>query len=100
MRESWPSPSLQEFLQLGCVIGGLVPMLQIDSPRIFTRALNKLLATIPDNEYDLLQQHLTLVPLALRQTLHKDGERIAHVYFPSGGACSITKTMQNGQTAE
>jgi CRP-like cAMP-binding protein len=62
--------------------------------------MNKLLATLPAADYERLQSSLTLTPLAMRQILHKEGQSIRDVYFPSSGACSLTKTMQDGQTAE
>jgi CRP-like cAMP-binding protein len=63
-------------------------------------SLNKLLATLPAGEYQRLQGNLILMPLNMRQVLHKEGQPIREVYFPSGGACTLTKTMQDGQTAE
>ena len=63
-------------------------------------SLNKLLATLPAGEYQRLQANLILTPLNIRQVLHKEGQPIRDVYFPSGGACSLTKTMADGQTAE
>jgi CRP-like cAMP-binding protein len=63
-------------------------------------SLNKLLATLPAEEYQRLQANLILTPLDIRQILHKEGQPIRDVYFPSGGACSLTKTMRDGQTAE
>jgi CRP-like cAMP-binding protein len=63
-------------------------------------SLNKLLATLPAQDYQRLQANLILTPLNMRQVLHKEGQPIRDVYFPSGGACSLTKTMQDGQTAE
>jgi CRP-like cAMP-binding protein len=62
--------------------------------------LNKLLATLPAAEYQRLRTNLILTPLEMRQVLHKEGQPIRDVYFPSGGACSLTKTMHDGQTAE
>jgi CRP-like cAMP-binding protein len=70
-------------------------------PDAVTRPQNKLLATLPAAEYERLQDSLIVTPpLTLRQVLYKQGERIEDVYFPTGGACSLTKTMQDGQTAE
>jgi CRP-like cAMP-binding protein len=80
-----------------------VPMLHPvrSVPDAVTRPQNKLLATLPAAEYERLQESLIVMPpLTLRQVLHKQDERIEYVYFPSGGACSLTKTMQDGQTAE
>ncbi len=78
----------------------------IDTPRVSSRhvngtgSLNKLLGTLPTEEYQRLHAHLVLAPLNIRQVLHKEGQPIRDVYFPSGGACSLTKTMHDGQTAE
>lgn len=61
---------------------------------------NKLLAALPAEDYRRLLPQLTLTPLTIRQVLHREGQPIHEVYFPSGGACSLTKTMMNGATAE
>ena len=61
---------------------------------------NKLLGTLPAEDRHRVFSQLTIVPLAFRQVLHKQGEPIEDVYFPCGGACSLTKTMEDGRTAE
>jgi CRP-like cAMP-binding protein len=71
----------------------------INTPLVSTRS-NKLLATLPIEDLQRLQVHLTLTALKLRQVMHKEGQPIRDVYFPSSGACSLTKTMRDGQTAE
>jgi CRP-like cAMP-binding protein len=62
--------------------------------------VNKLLATLPADDYQRIASHLTVVPLAFKQVLHKQDEVIQHVYFPGGGACSLTKVMHDGGVAE
>jgi CRP-like cAMP-binding protein len=97
-RETWPSPASLSF-PLAESLGAC--MLNIlETPRPATRTLNKLLATLPLEEFQRLQPNLILLPLNLRQVLHKDGQLIRDVYFPSDGACSLTKTMQDGRKAE
>ena len=61
---------------------------------------NKLLATLPQEDRQRVFSQLTAVPLTFRQVLYKQGEKVEHVYFPCGGACSLTKTMEDGRTAE
>jgi CRP-like cAMP-binding protein len=73
---------------------------QDESISVATPCINKLLATLPAADYQRLQSHLTFTPLTVKQVLHKEGQPIRDIYFPSRGACSLTKTMQDGQTAE
>ena len=47
-----------------------------------------------------ISSQLTIVPLTFKQILYKQGEVIQHVFFPGGGACSLTRVMRNGQIAE
>lgn len=62
--------------------------------------VNKLLATLQSDDYQRVLPQLTVVPLTFRQVLYKQGEVIQHVFFPGGGACSLTRVMRNGQIAE
>ena len=41
-----------------------------------------------------------IVPFNVKQVLYKQDEPIQFIYFPGGGACSLTKVMQDGQMAE
>src|SRR5438094_306215 len=66
----------------------------------FNTSKNKLLSTLPTEERNAIASELTTVPLTFREFLHKQGEPIRDVYFPGGGACSLTKTMADGATAE
>jgi len=43
---------------------------------------------------------LDVVPLKLKDLLHKPGERIEHVYFPGGGFCSIVTVLEDGRMVE
>jgi len=61
---------------------------------------NKLLAVLPVEDRQRVMAQLSIVPFQFRQVLHKQGETIEDVYFPCGGACSLTKTMEDGRTAE
>jgi CRP-like cAMP-binding protein len=72
----------------------------IDVRSSVTRPGNKLLATLPLEDYQRVESHLTIVPLRVQQILYKQSEAIQHVFFPGGGACSLTKVMVNGEVAE
>jgi CRP-like cAMP-binding protein len=61
---------------------------------------NKLLASLPPEDYERIAAHLRSVPMKLKQTLYKQDEPIQDVVFPNGGACSLVKTLQDGQAAE
>lgn len=61
---------------------------------------NKLLASLPPDEYQRVSSELTWRPLKVRQVLHKHGEPIAEVYFPGRSVCSITNVMNDGGVIE
>jgi CRP-like cAMP-binding protein len=62
--------------------------------------VNKLLATLPVDDYERIAAHLTTVPLRFKEVLYKQDALINHIFFPGGGACSLTKVMQDGRVAE
>jgi len=64
------------------------------------RPKNRLLASLPRNEFARILPHLKTVPLAVKGVLLKRGAPIRHVYFPNGGVCSITAMMENGLAVE
>jgi CRP-like cAMP-binding protein len=61
---------------------------------------NLLLAALPEADRDRLVPTLDVVPLRLKELLHKSGEPIEFVYFPGGGFCSIVTVLQNGSMVE
>ena len=72
----------------------------LDARPTIDRPSNKLLETLPDEDSRRVFSHLATVPLKFKQILYKQDETIRHVFFPGGGACSLTKVMQDGQIAE
>ena len=62
--------------------------------------VNKLLATLPAEDFERLLPHLTIVPFKFKDILYKQDATIEDVYFPGGGACSLTKVMHDGNVAE
>jgi CRP-like cAMP-binding protein len=61
---------------------------------------NLLLAALPRIDRDRLVPALDVVPLKLKDLLHKPGECIEHVYFPGGGFCSIVTVLEDGRMVE
>jgi CRP-like cAMP-binding protein len=61
---------------------------------------NRLLATLPPDEYARLAPHLETVALALKQVIYEPDEPIPHVYFVAEGVVSLTQGEVNGQTVE
>lgn len=70
-----------------------------DRPSLSPHA-NKLLATLPLEEYRRVFEEVSIVPLKARQPLYRQGQRISDVYFPCSGVCSILKLMQDGAMTE
>jgi CRP-like cAMP-binding protein len=61
---------------------------------------NRLLLSLPAEDYQRLTPDLHVVPMTPRRVLQKQDEPIRDVYFPGGGACSLVKIMHDGKTAE
>jgi len=61
---------------------------------------NDLLATLPHAVFGRIAPALNVVPLKLKQILHKPGEPIRTVYFPGGGFCSMLTVLENGSMVE
>lgn len=64
------------------------------------KAVNRLLAALPDAEYQRLIPHLQQVSLPFKQVLHEAGEPIEYVYFPQRGMVSCLATMEDGSMIE
>ncbi len=64
------------------------------------QVVNRLLAALPDAEYQHLVPHLERVPLPLKQVLHKAGESIEYVYFPHRAIVSLISTAEEGSMVE
>jgi len=64
------------------------------------KAVNRLLAALPDAEYQRLVPHLERVPLSLKQVLHKRGESIEHVYFPHRAIVSLIPALEDDSMVE
>lgn len=69
-------------------------------PPVDGRPKNRLLATLPDEDFARILPLLKTVPLNVKGVLLKRGAPIRHVYFPNGGVCSVTAMMSNGMAVE
>jgi CRP-like cAMP-binding protein len=61
---------------------------------------NRLLAALPAADYARILPSLTVVPLKLKDILHKPGDPIREVYFPGGGFCSMLTVLEDGSMVE
>jgi CRP-like cAMP-binding protein len=61
---------------------------------------NKLLSSLPIEDARRIAPQLAPVTLGFKKLLYKQGAPIDYVYFPGGGALSLTRTMEDGGTAE
>jgi len=61
---------------------------------------NRLLASLPPEDVERLRPALDVIPLALKQFLHRPGDSIDHVYFPGNGFCSELTVLESGAMVE
>ena len=70
-------------------------------PKIVTQLnTNRLLAALPQEDYQRLTPHLKTVTLSLEQVLFKPDQKIESIYFPTQGVVSLISVMQEGSTTE
>ena len=63
-------------------------------------AANELLAALPAEVLQRLSPALELVPLALKEILHRPGDPIEYVYFPGAGFVSELTVLESGDMVE
>jgi CRP-like cAMP-binding protein len=61
---------------------------------------NRLLQALPADDRRRVFTDLTPIPLKFKQVIYKQDQIIEDIIFPGGGACSLTKVMRDGDTAE
>ena len=64
------------------------------------RPSNKILASLPVEDYERILPHLKRTPMRPKQLLYQQDALIENVYLPGGGACALFKTTSEGNTAE
>jgi CRP-like cAMP-binding protein len=63
-------------------------------------AANRLLMSLPAEDYHRLQPLLERAPLPLKRTLYKPGDVVDYVYFPSCGFVSVVTVLADGGMVE
>ena len=61
---------------------------------------NRLLAALPDEDYQRLVPHLSSVFFGLGEVVYEFAGRLDFVYFPTTAIVSLLYTMENGSSAE
>jgi CRP-like cAMP-binding protein len=61
---------------------------------------NRLLARLPDEDFQQLLPHLKIIPLPAKKVLQQQGERLQSVYFPIGGVVSMAIVLPDGAMVE
>jgi CRP-like cAMP-binding protein len=61
---------------------------------------NLLLAALAPEDVERFDRSLEVVPLPLKQFLHRPGDLIEYVYFPGGGFCSELAVLESGEMVE
>jgi len=59
-----------------------------------------LLSSLPPDDFQRVSTNLTWRPLKVRQVIHKHGEPISEIFFPSRSVCSVTNAMEDGAIVE
>ncbi len=70
-------------------------MAVVDNPK-----RNRLLAALPDAEWQRWRPQLEAVDMPLGQIIYESGSTLSHVYFPTSCIVSLLYVMQNGASAE
>lgn len=62
--------------------------------------VNRLLLSLPDDEYLLLRHHLEPVDLPQQKILYEPAEKIDFAYFPNTGMTSLVIAVRDGRSVE
>ncbi len=71
----------------------------MSSPNL-SNPVNRLLAALPDKDYQRLCPHLQPVELPQHKILYNAGDHYEYAYFPSHSIISTVAIMENGSTTE
>jgi CRP-like cAMP-binding protein len=64
------------------------------------RPANRLLAALPQNEYDALSRHLEKFEMVYGANIYKPGSAIDYVYFPESGIISLLANVNSASSIE
>jgi CRP-like cAMP-binding protein len=65
-----------------------------------SRSANRLLAALPEDEYNRLEPYLVSESLTVRTVFYEASEKIETVYFPNRALVSLVNILSNGTTTE
>jgi hypothetical protein len=71
-----------------------------NAPAGESRPKNKLLASLPREDFERLRPHLRTVPVKAKHVFHPANEPIRDVVFLNGGVASMTTVMHDGTMVE
>ena len=66
----------------------------------FSPKQNRLLASLPETEYNRVAASLELVPMPLGRVVYDDHKTSKHAFFPLNCIVSLLHVMENGDSAE
>ncbi|RAK56821.1 Crp/Fnr family transcriptional regulator [Phenylobacterium deserti] len=69
-------------------------------PRLQSALQNRLLVSLPVDDYALIAAHLVQVDLERGRLLYDPGDRIDTIYFPHDGVISLMTLMESGAAIE
>jgi CRP-like cAMP-binding protein len=69
-------------------------------PPVDPRPKNKILACLPQAEFDRIRPHLRTLPVRAKQIFHSMDQPIRDIVFPNGGVASVTTVLQDGTMIE
>jgi len=75
----------------------------MEDPQVYprgTRPANRILASLPSDDFLRLAPTLRPVLLTPNLVLHRQNEEIREVIFPAGGVVSVTRMMRDGSSVE
>ena len=74
--------------------------MQVPLPKASLPLDNKLLASLPRDDFDRLLPHLSMVSLAQGAVLTEAGDEVDQVYFPHYGMLSLLAVLRDGKAIE
>ena len=72
----------------------------IDLSKSREKSENRLLASLPQEEYERLVAHMESVLLNFKQSVYEPNEPIEYVYFVKHGVVSLINVMEDGREVE
>lgn len=72
----------------------------VSAPSEPNRPKNKLLARLPDADFERLRPSFKTIPITTKQVLHRAHEPVREVFFPNGGVVSLTTMTEDGSMVE